>query len=95
MRKTKYEILNFSQKFKASNIDFNNIENKLTHGVLYLHAPSPPRITPFEKKKKKSRPDISIRRTHEITPTTILKHDFHKIKHEEVYIRIIILKVNG
>ena len=45
-----------------------------------------PHITHFERKN--SRPDISILTAYEINPTTILKH-------EEVYIRIIILKVNA
>ena len=45
-----------------------------------------PHIKHFERKN--SRPDISILTAYEITPTTILKH-------EEVYIRIIILKVNA
>ena len=50
-------------------------------------------ITHFERQN--SRPDISILTAYEITPTTILKHVFHEITHEEVYIRIIILKVNA
>ena len=45
--------------------------------------------------RKNSRPDISILTTYEITSITILKHVFHEVKHEEVYIRIIVLKVNG
>ena len=50
-------------------------------------------ITHFERKN--SRPDILILTAYEITPTTILKHVFHETTHEEVYIRIIILKVNA
>ena len=50
-------------------------------------------ITHFERKN--SRPDISILTAYEITPTTILKRVFHETTHEEVYIRIIILKVNA
>ena len=51
-----------------------------------------PHITHFERKI--SRPDISILTAYEITLTTILKHVFHETTHE-VYIRIIILKVNA
>ena len=67
--------------------------------VLYSKAPSwptvfaRPRITHFERKN--SRPDIPILTAYEITPTTILKHVFHETTHEEVYIRIIIPKVNA
>ena len=50
-------------------------------------------ITHFERKN--SRPDISILTAYEIIPTTILKHVFHETTHEEVYIRIIILKVSA
>ena len=52
-----------------------------------------PHITHFERKN--SRSDISILTAYEITPTTILKHVFHETAHEEVYIRIIILKVDA
>ena len=52
-----------------------------------------PHIMHFEIKN--SRLDISILTSYEITPTTILKHVFHETSHEEVYIRIIILKVNA
>ena len=52
-----------------------------------------PLITHFEREN--SRPDISILTAYEITPTTILKHVFHETTHEEVYIRIIILKVDA
>ena len=52
-----------------------------------------PHITHFERQD--SRPDISILKAYEITPTAILKHVFHAAKHEEVYIHIIILKVNA
>ena len=62
------------------------------------HRPWPtvftrPHITHFERKS--SRPGISILTAYEITPATILKHVFHEATHEEVYIRIIILKVNA
>ena len=50
-------------------------------------------ITYFERKN--SRRDVSILTAFEITPTTILKHVFHEATHEEVYIRITILKVNA
>ena len=52
-----------------------------------------PHITHIERKN--SRPDISILTAYEITSTTILKHLFHETTHEEVYIRIIILKVDA
>ena len=52
-----------------------------------------PHITHLERKN--SRPDILILTAYEITPTTILKHAFHETTHEEVHIRIIILKVNA
>ena len=52
-----------------------------------------PHITHFERKN--SRPDISTLTAYEITPTAILKQVFHETKHEEVYIRIIILKLNA
>ena len=52
-----------------------------------------PHITHFERKN--NRPDISILTAYEITPTAKLKHVFHETTHEEVYIRIIILKVNA
>ena len=45
--------------------------------------------------RKNSRPDISILAAYEITPTTIFKHVFHEITHEEVYICITILNVNA
>ena len=45
--------------------------------------------------RKNSRPDSSTPKGYEIIPTTILKHDSHETKHEEVYIRIIIVKVNA
>ena len=60
------------------------------HGLPYLHGP-----TLCILKEKKSRPDISILTAYEKTPTTILKHVFHEATYEEVYIRIIILKVNA
>ena len=52
-----------------------------------------PHITHFERKN--SRPDISILTVYEITPSTILKHVFLETTHEEVYICIIVLKVNA
>ena len=52
-----------------------------------------PHITHFERKNSSS--DISILTTYEINSITMLKHVFHEVKHEEVYIRIITLKVNG
>ena len=52
-----------------------------------------PHITHFERQN--SRPDISILTAYKITSTTILKHVFHETTHDEVYIRIIILKVNA
>ena len=52
-----------------------------------------PHITHFERKN--SRPVISILTAYEITSKTILKHIFHEITHEKMYIRIIILKVNA
>ena len=61
----------------------------VVHGLLYLHGPTLCIL------KEKSRPDISILTAYEITPTTILKHVFHEATHEEVYIHIIILKVNA
>ena len=45
--------------------------------------------------RKISRPDISILTASEITPATMLKHVFHETTHEEVYVRIIVLKVNA
>ena len=45
--------------------------------------------------RKNSRPDISILTVYEITPSTILKHVFLETTHEEVYICIIVLKVNA
>ena len=45
--------------------------------------------------RKIIRLDISILTAYEITPTTISKHVFHETTHEEVYIRIIVLKVNA
>ena len=50
-------------------------------------------ITHFERKS--NRPDISILTAIEIIPTTTLKHVFHDTTHEEVYVHIIILKVNA
>ena len=58
--------------------------------ILYLHDPT---LHIFERKN--SGPDISILTAYEITPTTILRRVFHETTHEEVYIRIIILKVNA
>ena len=52
-----------------------------------------PHIMHFERKN--SRPDISTLTVYEITPTTMLKQAFHETKYEEVYICIIILKVNA
>ena len=52
-----------------------------------------PHITHFERKN--SRSDISILTPNEITPTNILKHIFHETTYQEVYIRIIILKVHA
>ena len=54
---------------------------------------TPSHIAYFERKN--SRRDISILTAFEITSTTILKHAFHEATHEEVYIGIIILKVNA
>ena len=61
-----------------------------------------PILPPFIQRRFKHRqrpkinkPDISILTAYEITLTTILKHVFHEATHEEVYIRIIILKVNA
>ena len=61
------------------------------HRLLYLHGPT----LRILKKKIVGQPDISILTAYEITPTTMLKHVFHETTHEEVYIRIIILKVNA
>ena len=52
-----------------------------------------PHITHSERKN--SRSDISTLTAYEIASTTMLKHVFHETKHEEVYIRIIILKLNA
>ena len=52
-----------------------------------------PHIMHFERKN--SRPDILILTAYGITPTTISKHVSHETTHEEVYIRIFILKVNA
>ena len=57
----------------------------MCHGLLYLHGPT------LRSLKENSRPDISVK----ITPATILKHVFHETAHEELYFRIIILKVNA
>ena len=45
--------------------------------------------------KKNSRPAILVLTTYETTSATILKHVSQKTTHEEVYIHIIILKVNA
>ena len=76
-------------RFKLSSFKGNKVSLTKTWPTIYTR----PHITHFERKT--SRPDISIRTTYEITPITILKQVFHEVKHEEVYICIIILKVNG
>ena len=52
-----------------------------------------PHITHLERKN--SRPDISTLTAYEITLIAILKHVFQETKHEELYMRIIILKLNA
>ena len=85
----KHRSLDTVNPICISDFDIETL-NHFFHGLLYLHGPTL-RIL----KEKNSRPDISILTAYEITPTTILKHVFHETIHEEVYIRIMILKVNA